>query len=367
MATDNTRYVTQEVLNYYDSQIKEYIQNEIDSLKDNATKDDIARLEKSLNEIENIGIQNSRDIVANKDHIDENEADIKDLQEEDKLINKELSDIKVSLQNKVDEAVLKDFATKSFVETSIRAAALEGKVDLSDYYTKDETNSQLSELRNAISDVAHSADTLADKTTEITRLGVDHERRLDDLSLGVASKAEREHSHHLSDIVDYKEPDLSNYLTSEEVANLIKTQIESIEFPEPDLSDYYTKNEVQNYIEDVVEDFVTESDINVLNEIIAKLEVDLESKADKDELANLPSKEFVEQKIQEAIDTVEVDLTGYATEEWVQNQEYLTEPDLQDYAKTEDLYSSVNVILQDLIDKGQITIPVPDSIKYEDF
>ena len=57
-------------------------------------------------------------------------------------------------------------------------------------------------------------------------------------------------------------------------------------------------------------------------------------------IAGLATEKFVTTKIAEAqLEGKDVDLTGYATEDWVEGKGYLTDQDLSGYAKTEDIPS----------------------------
>lgn len=101
-------------------------------------------------------------------------------------------------------------------------------------------------------------------------------------------------------------------------------------------SDYvYTETEVVNYetllnkmesieenIGQAVEDYLYENPIEAgaTDEQVAQINRNTQDIADIDrEIADLPTKEYVDN----AVKNVEVDLTGYATEQWVNNQGYL--------------------------------------------
>lgn len=101
-------------------------------------------------------------------------------------------------------------------------------------------------------------------------------------------------------------------------------------------SDYvYTETEVVNYetllnkmesieenIGQAVEDYLYENPIEAgaTDEQVAQINRNTQDIADIDrEIADLPTKEYVDKAVQ----NVQVDLTGYATEQWVANQGYL--------------------------------------------
>lgn len=156
---------------------------------------------------------------------------------------------------------LSDYYTKNEVDTLIDGIDIPD-IDLSGYYDKDEVDALLLLKANA--------DNVYDKVT------VDQK---------------------ITDAVTGGAVDLSNYYNKGEVDQLIA----DIDIPETDLSDYYTKDEVTNLIPDV-SGFITSEDIptNVgeLNNDVGYIT-----------LSEVPT----------------ADLTGYATENWVESKGYLTE------------------------------------------
>lgn len=100
-----------------------------------------------------------------------------------------------------------------------------------------------------------------------------------------------------------------------------------------DLSDYYTKDEVNNLIENV--------------------EVDLTGYATED---------YVKQEIA-AIP--EVDLSGYATETYVNDAiAAIPEVDLSDYAKKTDIPDTTGLATEDYVDNAVSAIEIPEVIKH---
>lgn len=191
--------------------------------------------------------------------------------------------------------------------------------------------------------------------------------------------------------------DLSNYYTKSEVNKKIEEAISSIETPEVDLNNYYTKEEVNTLIPDISE-LVTKEELEAVQNVAGSnsvklfaIESDLvdisqqletipktyatkeevaavEAKVDsivipevptkvselendtgyitaedipEADLSNYYNKEETENLIAEAVKDIEhptVDLEGYATEEWVNEQGFLKEhQDLSDYAKKSDI------------------------------
>lgn len=100
-------------------------------------------------------------------------------------------------------------------------------------------------------------------------------------------------------------PVLAGYATED----WVKEQIATITFPEVDLTPYATKQDVQDAIDSIeipetdLSDYATKSDVQTAIDGIEIPEVDLSNYATKDDLAN-----------------VTVDLTGYATEKYVDDK-----------------------------------------------
>ena len=150
--------------------------------------------------------------------------------------------------------------------------------------------------------------------------------------------------------------DLSNYYTKSEVNKKIEEAIASIETPEVDLNNYYTKEEVNTLIPDISE-LVTKEELEaveakvdaiVIPEVptkVSELENDAGYVTAKDipetDLSNYYNKSETENLIAEAVKDIEhptVDLEGYATEDWVNEQGFLKEhQDLSEYAKKSDI------------------------------
>ena len=150
--------------------------------------------------------------------------------------------------------------------------------------------------------------------------------------------------------------DLSNYYTKSEVNKKIEEAIASIETPEVDLNNYYTKEEVNTLIPDISE-LVTKEELEaveakvdaiVIPEVptkVSELENDAGYITAKDipetDLSNYYNKSETENLIAEAVKDIEhptVDLEGYATEDWVNEQGFLKEhQDLSEYAKKSDI------------------------------
>ena len=150
--------------------------------------------------------------------------------------------------------------------------------------------------------------------------------------------------------------DLSNYYTKSEVNKKIEEAVASIETPEVDLNNYYTKEEVNTLIPDISE-LVTKEELEaveakvdaiVIPEVptkVSELENDAGYVTAKDipetDLSNYYNKSETENLIAEAVKDIEhptVDLEGYATEDWVNEQGFLKEhQDLSEYAKKSDI------------------------------
>ena len=159
------------------------------------------------------------------------------------------------------------------------------------------------------------------------------------------------------------EVDLSSYATKEELTKAIK----NIKFPEVDLTPYALKTEIPS-----LAGYATQSFVQQMIEDIEHPQQDLSDFAKKDELPDttgLASESWVRQMIANAQlnGDQEVDLTNYPTKDEVQalvDQEIAEivhpTPNLDGYAKTEDIPDVSDFITGDEVDRKMAAIPQPD-------
>lgn len=178
-------------------------------------------------------------------------------------------------------------------------------------------------------------------------------------------------------------PSLTGYATEE----YVNAQIAAINFPEPDLTSYATRKELNEAILGIiipdVSEFATKEELDAAIKTIPV--PDLTPYALKSEIPNiegLATEEYVRQKIAEAeladsevdlsdyytksevdekfenIEHPVVDLTGYATEQFVQDAvAAIPQPDLSGYVTDEELLKAI----------GEIQIPSTDGLATEEY
>ena len=163
------------------------------------------------------------------------------------------------------------------------------------------------------------------------------------------------------------EVDLSSYATKKELQEAIK----KIDFPTVDLTPYALKTEIPSLAGYATEDYVQQ-----MIEDIEHPQQDLSDYAKKDEIPDttgLASETWVKQMIAQAqLDgDQEVDLTAYPTREEVQKlvDEEIAEivhptPNLDGYAKTEDIPDVSHFVTEDDVDKKIAAVPQPDLSGY---
>ena len=163
------------------------------------------------------------------------------------------------------------------------------------------------------------------------------------------------------------EVDLSSYATKQNLVDAIK----KIDFPTVDLTPYALKSEIPSLAGFATQDFVRQQ-----IEDIEHPQQDLSDYAKKDEIPDttgLASETWVKQMIAQAqLDgDQEVDLTAYPTREEVQKlvDEEIAEivhptPNLDGYAKTEDIPDVSHFVTEDDVDKKIAAIPQPDLSDY---
>lgn len=201
----------------------------------------------------------------------------------------------------------------------------------------------------------------------------------------LSTKADKKHTHLLKDITDYVAPNLSiyakktdipslnGYATEEWVTNkgyltshqsledyYTKTQVDAklkgISGGTVDLSDYYTKVESDDKYAlktsiPTLDGYATEEWVN--SKGFLTTHQDLSTYAKKTELANYYTKAESDGKYALSADIPS--LNGYATEQWVTNQGYLTtHQSLEDYATKEQLSTKADKehthLLKDITD-----------------
>ena len=153
----------------------------------------------------------------------------------------------------------------------------------------------------------------------------------------------------IDDKLEHIDVDLTGYAKK---ATLTQAEYDALTEKDPDTiyiitdaeTDYYSKEEVDNKVANVTVDLTGYATETWVNEQLQDIEVDVD-------LTAYYTKEEVDNAI-ENIDIPTVDLGGYATEQWVENKGYITGVDLSNYA-TE---AWVNEQLQDIPTGADIAI-----------
>lgn len=172
-----------------------------------------------------------------------------------------------------------DFATKTYVDEKFNSIEFpdNSNIDFSNYYNKTETNDLIAQAVNSI---------------------------------------------------EIPEPDLSAYSPTTEMHAAITSAIQNIQFPKPDLTGYATETWVQN------QNFLTEHQDLSNYATIGSVEHQIDQV--KANLSNYSTKAETTAEITAAIKNIEfpkqdeVDLTGFATTEWVQ-ESYVQKSELSNY------------------------------------
>ena len=254
MSQNNTQYVNWEGLQYYDQKSKQYIDDKIAEVqKGAATESDLTKVEEKVSALATDVSNNTIRIDSVKEHIDEDEADILDLQAQARSFATEVGVIKTELKYKVGAEVLANYATKEFVEDKIVGA------NLDNYYTKTQVDNLVRDIQTENIENTAKIENI-DKTLIRLEEDIDSDHtKIENLMVAVENKAPEHHKHCMCDITDYEVPDLDNYATKEFVEDKIA------KIPQPDLSDYYTKTESDNNFA-VKSELESKSDAILFNE-----------------------------------------------------------------------------------------------------
>ena len=118
----------------------------------------------------------------------------------------------------------------------------EVNVDLTNYYTKEETDNAISVAIEEIPEVDLSNyATKTYVTEEVAKAATSGQ-------VDLSSYATKTYVTEQIEAIDFPETDLSNYYTKAQTNSAISTAIGNIDFPETDLSNYYTKSQTDSKI-----------------------------------------------------------------------------------------------------------------------
>lgn len=331
-------------LQYYDKQIKMYIEDKDAEVKASLSSS-LDGLREEVNKISNKADLNEAAINAANVHIDENEAAILILQNDDKLIQKEIADLRVLVENKLDESAMEYLATKSdleglateeYVKDKIREAQLEaGDIDLSEYAK--------------ISDVDALSKRIDDQNNAIIAIHAEIDSVQNNLDQYITESELAARNYATLD-------KLESYATKDYVADAISN------IPEVDLSSYATKSEleaVQNVAgSNSVKLFAIESEIFDINEQLETIP----------SIEGLASEQFVLDKISEIeIPEVPTKLSelendaGFITEI---PSEYVTESELDSKGYITEHQSLENYATKEFVENSIESINIPDTSKF---
>lgn len=210
------------------------------------------------------------------------------------------------------------------------------------YYTKSEIDEKLDEIVISGGGVTDEhIQEMIDAATEPIEGSVEAlEDAVEQLSTSLENKADK------SDI-----PSLENYYNKTEVNAIADTKLDASAYTPTDLSNYYTKQEIEN------KHYLTEHQhLKTINNIslVGDGNIEIGSGGTTD-LSNYYTKGETNGLLDDKLDVTAytpVDLSGYATEQWVENKHYLTEhQSLSDYYNKSD----VNSLLDDKLDATAYT------------
>ena len=236
-----------------------------------------------------------------------------------------VNELQDGLADEVQNVIGENYYTKT--ETHTYVAQEIGKVDVSDQL---KNYAKTSEVEALVGDIGESESVVGYINDAIA--GVDVSEQLKEYALrneipDISGKSDIGHTHTLSEVTDYEEPDLSGYALKTDIPSIdglatekyVQDEIEKIDVTEQ-LVAYAKTDYVDEKIGNLtlpskeVEAFALEENTydNVTDFVIAAMDsVDV-----SEQLENY----YTRDEVDDAIDNVTVDLTGYATEEYVGQQ-----------------------------------------------
>ena len=253
----------------------------------------------------------------------------------DKTVNIDLS----KYAKKTDIPSTDGLATTKYVDNAIANIPTGGDIDLSNYYTKEETNALIPSTEGFVT--KEYVDNVVSNipTTDLT---------------GYATK-----EYVSTAINSIPATDLSNYYTKEETDMLIpslngyvtETELEAKGYltEHQDLSNYATKDEIPSLNGYATEDYVAEQISNIPS-------VDLTDYATKNEIPDVSG--FITEIPEEYVTDTELNAKGYLTEH----------QDLSDYAKTADIPTTLpaNGGNADTVNNHTVNSDVPENAVFTD-
>lgn len=266
----------------------------------------------------------------------------------------------------IPQVNLENYATKDYVLEKINDAVLSGDVDLTNYYNKETVDAKFADVETKIGNNSARID-------ELVRFNVNQDKNLDALRQSLSSdyytKSETDSKiTEAINSIDSPETDLSDYYTKDEVDKLIPDDFAT-------KSDIDVLNDAVAQVEELLDEKADVTDLTglateefVVKKIaeaeLADQDVDLSAYYTKSEVdALIPDvSEFVTNdtfnttvnNIAEQINNIEQDYT--TLNETVQNisNNYVTEEELNNYTTTEQLEATY-VTQQTLEEKNYIT------------
>lgn len=281
-------------LQYYDKQIKKYIDDKDAELK--ASLANLVDIDKRIDAVSEKASVNEANIISHREELDDIEAAILVLQNDDKSIHNEVAELKAEIQNKLDESAMEYLATKEFVKAEIANAELSGKeVDLTNYYTKSEVDAKIPDISNLatkeeVEEVQNVAGSNSVKIFAIESDLFDIEKKLETIPSIEGLASEQFVLDKISEIdipeVPTKVSELENdagYITEIPSEYITETELDSMNFISEDkVSDEYVSKEI--YQESIVD----------INKKIDSIEIpDTSNFATKDDLNNLATIEYI--------------------------------------------------------------------------
>ena len=273
-----------------------------------------------------------------------------------------------------------EYQTATQVAQAIAEAQLDDKeVDLSSYYTADQTHQYVEDEIAKITTATIRND--ANFTTLAT---VKQQGYL--VNDDIAGKSDIGHTHTLSEIINYEEPDLSAYALKSDLDSFVTdTELESkgyltehqdisgkadrehkhsisdiTDYQEPDLSNLATKDDLANFITAIPDEYITEEELNLKGYITehqslaeyAKLTDIPTAVSSLENDSNYATQSFVTSEIAKANlsggDITEEELNNLLSNYYNKTEVDSLIPSLDGYAKEADLFSGS---YNDLTDK----------------
>ena len=380
---DTTKYVNWDGLVHYDNKIKEHVAEVVGELEvRTASTEDVVALTNDVRQLQ-IDVSNEAIKVQNMDRrLADAETGLAEVTSKTNDISVTLARVETAQEGMAKRYELNDYAKTEQVDKKIADAVKATTVDFSEYYKKGDVDASIAILRNEVVENTTNVDNIHKTVDTIQEATMRDHELLEGLLTGIQNKSDEDHKHNLTDIIDFVAPDLDNYATKDQLEGLatqdfVRAAIAEADIGDVDLTNFYTKAETDSKIASKVDNSQYQADktkfvtVEQLDAYVSDEELDEVSNSVTELAATVDQQRLALQDLQQDLSAQEEalrdldtalaskldaadyeddkatfalksDLESLASIQWVEEQGFLKDQDLSDYAKKSEIPSIEN-------------------------